>query len=175
MTRNRVGFTLLDVLVGMTVAAVVMSGAVTLLLGLSDASTRVHHAAHGRDAQMHGERLLRAVVGAVGFTDDGAPPIAGTTRGFRAHSSCETPAGELVRCRVEARLAIREPGVIVVIRTPYGQHEWASQGTDVELLYLMEAVGGGSWLDHWPGGDPPLAVGLRWGADTLLFPVRFDG
>jgi prepilin-type N-terminal cleavage/methylation domain-containing protein len=172
MRVERAGFTLVELLVALSIGAVVLAGARTLLEGLADHATATVRAARSADTAGNAERLVRQVVSNVALAPELQPTFTGTASEATFGSWCPAAWGGLESCR--ARLAIRMDGAApaVVLSLSTGEEVALAHGAPARLRYLADAGNGGRWYAQWNDLlTPPLAVGVLAGADTLLLRI----
>jgi prepilin-type N-terminal cleavage/methylation domain-containing protein len=171
MRRN--GFTLIEVMVALTLSAAVVLLAHRLLAGVLDGTQRGATARTALDREMNARRWL---VEAFGSLDIGGSP--GTATGFVGRrQSVEFTAwqrassGSLVR----TRMTLACSGDTLWLR---GMHSipLVMSARAVDLDYLLEPGASAVWVREWISPvSAPLAVRLRIdrgsAVDTLLFLV----
>lgn len=181
------GFTLVEVLLALVLGGMALSGAVFLLLGLSDRGRAIDAAAWRVNREANAERLLRIAVRNLRLSPDSMPSLEGGPASARFRSWCDGPAGLPVRCSIH--LFIREAegsDRAIVLRSRVGDG-WIRGGdasvdaAAVELwsglrfagfLYLVDAARGGTWVDRWSQPAPPAALGVVVDRDTLVLPIH---
>jgi len=172
MHPERGGFTLVELLVALSIGAVVLVGARTLLEGLGDHAAATVRAARGADARANTERTVRQVVSNVSLAPDLQPTFVGTPSEAGFGSWCPAARGGLESCRV--RLFVRSGGAepVVVLSLSTGEQLVVRHGAPALLRYLADAAGGGRWYSQWNDIlSPPLAIGVIAGPDTLLLRI----
>lgn len=164
------GFTILELIVALTVGALVISGARLLLDALSTAAMRLAGEATVNDHRANGERWLRRVVYGIetGTTPGGT--FGGDSSSSHFISWCLTPAAWYERCRISLR--------VVADDTLHGLSAVTSRGDSlmpllsqhaVSLRYLLTPEQGGIWAKTWSDGpSTPRALGIIAGADTMI-------
>ena len=171
----RPGFTLLEILVAVTIAAALLLAADAVFEQLADSRMLAARAELQRDGAQNAREVIGRLVRQVDVSPQAGAP--GTTHGFLGDSvgaqftsSCIAPGGWERECQVTLRIASDSTGVLVVAVTSTGDsaslrtHDGASV-----IRYLMDASGGGHWATNWPGGPtPPIAIGIASRTDTLL-------
>jgi len=164
---------LIEVLVALTIGALVIMCAHGLLAHMSDAVSFVTEKARAEDDRINAVRELRELGGRLEVGAGDSLEFVGLPQRARFASWCEVPAGWLERCLVtlgfvEAngktelweRDSSRRP--VVLMR---------STGTGA-FLYLNSASNGGQWFSRWDVElSAPLALGVIIGTDTTI--VRF--
>jgi prepilin-type N-terminal cleavage/methylation domain-containing protein len=168
--RARPAFTIIEVLVALTIGAFIMIGVRILVEEIFAAAEHAARDARTADTDANGERLLRRLAASA----ETGTMIGGTFGGdsLSAHfvSWCDRPGGWQRRCRVA--LGIEENGELLALRVSLSTGERlivARASTRMSLLYLSDASNGGSWMRQW-GDSPsiPVALGLVRDTDTLI-------
>jgi prepilin-type N-terminal cleavage/methylation domain-containing protein len=173
----RGGFTLIEVVVALTLSAMLMLGARALFEQLGAHAEALVGAAGDADREANGDALVRALVGAAETSPEPERRFEGTADGARFHTWCESPAGWLERCAATlgfvradtARVLAVEAGATdpVVLRRGFG---------DGRLIYLRGASDGGSWVRSWSSAvSTPLAVGVVVDGDTAILRIGERG
>ncbi len=173
---DRAGFTLMEVVVALTLAAFVLLGARALLGQLSDAAEHIAGTAAHTDRTANAEVLLRALAVRAEAPQPASRSFAGTARGVRFDSWCDVPAGWLERCAVSLGmiavsgrrvLALELPDEVVAVREGFQEGR---------ILYLRAADDGGRWLDDWSSSTSvPLALGVVMDGDTMILRIGERG
>jgi prepilin-type N-terminal cleavage/methylation domain-containing protein len=172
------GFTLIELVVAVTLAGVVLLGARALWESLAVSVDRLkgEAAAHAREA--NGERLLRSLLGRLEVGTDQAREFAGDERHTTFTTWCDMPAGWQERCAAE--LAIEADSgqqLRLVARLSTGETVVLRRGFGTAVLrYLNEPVGGGIWFRIWGHGiTAPLAIGVITDGDTAIVRIGERG
>lgn len=169
---GRKGMTLLEVIVALSISAMVVLVARELIASVAQASTRVELGRRAAAWRGNGDLLVRRLLASVPLVADSAP-FAGSERVVSFRSSCLSPGGWTEPCSVMLATLRSDSGALllsfsgspepVVLRS--GFHHAA-------FRYLANASGGGRWTAHWTEPDElPLAVGILVDADTTIVPV----
>ena len=172
MHRERVGFTLVEVLVALAIGAVVLVSARTLLDGLASHARTTVRAMHDADAESNGERLARQVAGNLILAPDPTPSFIGTEAESIFDAWCPAARGGLERCRVRLALSsnVKEPGIALSLST--GSTLTLLHGMNARLRYLSDAADGVRWEEVWRQPQtPPLAVALEAGGRSLVLRI----
>ena len=170
MTRDARGFTLLEVLVALTVAAVVLLSAHWMAGAVADATERVAAEGGDADALANSERLLRRLA-ATAEPAAGAP-FRGNPRIMRWSTWCDTAAGWQERCTVKLAMVRRGAGTALLLSLPQGRLMVVRGAFQRgEFRYLAAAGGRGSWTGEWAASSPPHAVAAEMDSDTLILPM----
>jgi prepilin-type N-terminal cleavage/methylation domain-containing protein len=166
------GFTVLEVIVALTVGAMVMLGARLMLTAIADGADAIRAEAAELDDEANAERLLRALLRQVETAGEGAE-FGGDRRRVRFTSWCTVPGGWPERCRAEltiseaagesALLGTLSTGEILTLRRDF---------TDAELRYIGDAARRGTWFEVWGEGIAlPVALGILVDRDTLILRI----
>ena len=99
--RHSRGFTLIEVVIALTLSGIVLLGARALLSELADGERRITESAAIVQADANGERLLRTLLGRVDMGSSEQLRFGGTPTGARFTSWCDVPSGWIERCDVE--------------------------------------------------------------------------
>jgi prepilin-type N-terminal cleavage/methylation domain-containing protein len=172
MPAERAGFTLVELLVALSIGAVVLVGARTLLDGLSWHAAATARVARELDGSANGEHVTRLVVGNVALAPALEPTFTGTPDESAFASWCPSARGGLEWCRV--RLLVRQTGMEreVILSLSTGQEYTVRRGAEARLRYLADAAEGGRWYAQWGALlSPPLAIGVLTESDTLLLRI----
>jgi len=175
LTRRCTGFTLIEVIVALTIGAFVVLLAERLFATVGDAGRQLAEARHALDREANARRWLT-----VAFLSLEAGPEAG---GFEGHpnrvafSSWQlAPGGWSVRERVTLGVV----GSHLVAAVGSGSVTLADSVRDLGFDYLLEPGVEARWAREWISSvSAPLAVRVRMSrgatADTLLFLIKERG
>lgn len=177
---TRRGFTLVEVMVALTVMGIVLVGARTMLGQIADDADRITAAAADADREANAEALLRTVAGrlelptAFGDEEDG---FQGEAHGTRFRSWCEVPDGWLERCSASIGFIRLDGDNVLALRLSTGELVQLRRGFGAgELVYLRDAANGGAWVRSWGASiTAPLAIGVVIDGDTTLVPIGERG
>ncbi len=179
MRSGRQGFTLVEVMVALTVMGIVLVGARTMLGQIADDADRITAAAADADRDANAEGLLRAVAGRLEL------PVApgedagfeGEAHGARFGSWCEVPDGWLEQCRASLGFIRLEDDNVLALRLSTGELVQLRRGFGAgELVYLRDAANGGDWVRSWGASiAAPLAIGIVIDGDTTIVPIGERG
>lgn len=173
----RVGFTLIEILVAMTIAATVVATARLLLERLGDEATRLSAYAGASDAEANAERTLRELVGRLEVGTDYGRRFAGDEQATRFTSWCDVPAGWQERCTVTLAIDARGRTPVLAASLSTGELLVFRQGfSSGRLRYLGDAARGGTWFRSWGESiTAPLAIGVVIDGDTLILRIGERG
>lgn len=173
----RGGFTLLEVMVAITLSAFLLLGARALVEQMGDSAERIAGSAAGVDQEANSERLLRALTGRAEPPQGPRSEFAGTSRGVRFTSWCDVAAGWMERCTVSVGILQVAGGHVLALDAAEGEPIVVRRGfRDGQLLYLRDAGEGGVWLREWNSQvSTPLAVGVVMDRDTMILRIGERG
>jgi prepilin-type N-terminal cleavage/methylation domain-containing protein len=172
MRRERAGFTLVELLVALSIGAAVLMSARALLDGLADHARSTVRAMHDTDAEANGERLARQLAGNLIIAPDLAPSFVGAETEASFDSWCPAARGGLERCGVRLALASSGKDLGVVLSLSTGATVVLLRGANANLRYLSDAADGGHWQEVWRQPQtPPLAVAATVGGRSLVLRI----
>ncbi len=194
MRRDRSrGFTLIEVLVALTVSGIVVLLAHAVFTAVTDAGRQVQAARTALDHESNAGRWMQATFLSLDVgSDSGAGPFEGRPDRVAFGAWLETPGGWFERQRVELRLD-RGQFITRLGNTAQGAGRdgaaiaLVDSVTDVAFDYLLEPGENTKWVREWISPvSAPLAVririqrGTRNGeggmvADTLLLLIKARG
>jgi prepilin-type N-terminal cleavage/methylation domain-containing protein len=175
---RRNGFTLIELVVAITLSGIVLLGARALWESLAGSVDRLRTQAAADARAANGERLLRSLVGRLEVGADRSREFSGDDRETRFTTWCDMPAGWQERCEVVIGM---EPdsmsGLRVVARLSTGEVITLQRGFTTGLLrYLNDPVGRGVWFRTWSRGlTAPLAIGVITDGDTAIVRIGERG
>jgi prepilin-type N-terminal cleavage/methylation domain-containing protein len=175
---RRSGFTLIELMVAITISGVVLLGSRALWESLAGSVDRLRTQAAIAARDANGERLLRSLVGRLEVGTDRSREFAGDPQHATFTTWCDVPAGWQERC--EAVLAI-EPDSVgtlrLVARLSTGEVIVLERGFQTGVLrYLNDPIGGGIWFRIWGHGiTAPLAIGVITDGDTAIVRIGERG
>ena len=174
---GRGGFTLIEVVVALSLSAMLLLGARALFEQLGGHAEALVEAAAAADGEANGDALVRARVGAAEASPEPARPFDGTADGARFHSLCESPAGWMERCHVTLGFIHAGQAPVLAVATDGGDPVAIRRGfREGRLIYLRDAGGGGAWTRGWSSTvQPPLAVGVVIDGDTSILRIGERG
>lgn len=183
MSRSRrAGFTLIEILVAMTVAAVVLLGADVVYEQLAAGSHAFAIAARAEDTSRNADLLVRQLVREVDVSprDAGVPARTFGGDSLSAHftSWCTRPGGWKAGCEVLLKVVRDTPaaGAVAAITSTGDTARIRTRAPAVALRYLLDARNGGTWLVSWgQGPNVPQAIGIIAGEDTTVLRVGGRG
>jgi prepilin-type N-terminal cleavage/methylation domain-containing protein len=165
---DRRGFTLLELMAALTLAALALGGARILVVQLADGAQRVRDESVHDAARVNGMRMLRQLVlHAERF--DSTSRLAGTPTAATFDSWCLRSDLLLSPCRVGIELETVSDTGLVAASIPQGRLTLLRAGAPAAFVYFE--IGRG-WLREWTNDLAlPTAIGVATKADTLVLPV----
>ncbi len=174
---SRRGFTLVEVLVGVFLTAVVAAVAHGLFGAAVDGARQVREARLALDRQANAHRFLQAAFLSLEVGADSAGPFLGERDRVRFDTWLPTADGWLERRTVELRL---DRGRWIAAIPPEPKVVLADGVTDLRFDYLLEPGAEFHWVAQWESAvSAPLAVRVRAAAgervDTMLYLIKGRG
>jgi prepilin-type N-terminal cleavage/methylation domain-containing protein len=169
---RRIGFTLLELLVALTVAGVVVLLAHRVFAASGEAGRRLAAARQALDREANARRLLRATFESLDV-GDGAGSFQGRATRVEFSAWVQTAGGWLER----RRLVLAHTGSQLELRgLTWGSVALADSVTGLSLDYLLEPGAGAAWMREWVSPlSAPVAVRVRIAragvVDTMLLVV----
>jgi prepilin-type N-terminal cleavage/methylation domain-containing protein len=175
---RRSGFTLVELMVALTVSGIVLLGARALWESLALSVDRMRNQVSSDTREANGERLLRSLVGRIELGTGQASEFAGDGRQVTFTTWCDVPAGWQEQCA--ARIMIERdsgPTLQLVARLSTGEVIALQRGFRTGLLrYLNDPTDGGAWSPIWSHGiAAPLAIGVITDGDTAIVRIGERG
>ena len=169
------GFTLIEVIVALTLAGFVVLATHRLLAGVVDGAERLSVARRALDREANARGLLAALVSSADV--DQRNPFQGQPHQLAFTTWCADSLGRAVRRRVQVRL---EAGALQLHGLYAEPVRLADSVTTVALEYLLQLGADERFVREWySGASAPAAVRLRLtqGAttDTLLLVLGWRG
>lgn len=173
--RRAGGFTLIEVLVALTIASAVVLAAHQIFTGVADGANAVTAARQDLDRSSNARRWLKATFLSL------EPPFEGRIKQVSFISWQVTPGGWFEQQPIElahesSRLVARHAGEVLQL---------ADDVSDVAFDYLLDPGADSRWVREWVSPvSAPLAIRLRIAGcgrgdagcvDTLLFLVKERG
>ena len=171
----RRGFTLIEVVVALAVAAIVVLIARQVSGAIADTNRQLTAVARAADADAIAEQTLRVSLAGISIMSSDSAAFAGTPRAATYRSWCQTSGGWRERCTMTLAVATESRTVALVLRATdllIVRREFDR----AELCYLESAESGGAWTREWArSGALPLAIGVVVDGDTAIFPLGRTG
>lgn len=171
--RTAWGFTLLEMLVAMTIGAMVILSARVSVEQLALGAGRIVAEHRRTDVSIGGNRWLRGLLRRAG-EDTGTDTTAfyGDEASARFYTRCDAPGGWQEACR--ARLAISQPDsefVLSAWTNVSGTVVLRRSRSKIALRYLAPSDTGISLVERWGHAVlPPVGVAVV-GSDTTIFRI----
>lgn len=175
--RSGNGFALIEVIVVLTITAILLVGARSIMEAVADGADRLSESAAMADRVANADALLRRLVGQIESATIVPNSVEGDDRQVRIETWCEVPAGWKERCTVELAFTANDCGeAFMASGIPGGPHVlYAGFGTGF-LRYLVDPAYGGAWLPEWTQRVTlPHAIGVVLGRDTLILRIGERG
>lgn len=173
---RRIGFSLLEVMIALTVGSAAVALAAALLRATADQSAMASEQVRSVNIDAVGERVVRRLVGQMEWSRTGDPLPSGTSNRMQFVSWCDVAAGWQERCLVELELPQEGDGGVIARSSVGGTQRLMSGRPVAAILFLVSSSGGGEWADRWLDATSlPRAVGLDVGSDTLILRVGDRG
>lgn len=176
---RRSAFTLVELMVAITLSGIVLLGARALWESLAGSTDRLRARASADAGVANGERLLRSLVGRLEVGTDGAQEFAGDEREARFTTWCDMPAGWQERCNAMLGIEPDSNGqsLRLVAHLSTGEVITLQRGfARGALRYLNDPIGGGVWFRIWGHGiTAPLAIGVITDGDTAIVRIGERG
>jgi prepilin-type N-terminal cleavage/methylation domain-containing protein len=169
--RGTRGFTLIEIMVALTLGALVVLVAHRIFTGVVDGATRLTAARHALDREANARRFLQEAFGSLDVGSDGAGGFAGRPERVEFTAWQRVAQGWLERRRVSLGV---EGGVLIARSDLSIALQDSVRG--VEFDYLLEPGMNAAWVRAWISPvSAPVAVRVRLArkvaVDTLLFIV----
>lgn len=172
-TPCRSGMTLIELLVALSIAALVLSGATLLWLRVATLEAAIVQRATTSQAAAGGERLVRRLALAAQDLEDGGTRFLGQPTAFSLDSRCPSKFGWMEPCRVVVALTQSTDSLSARVSVAMESRQLEfdlSLGPAPSFHYLTSASTSAQWTQHWaPGLAAPIAVALVRSRDTLYF------
>jgi prepilin-type N-terminal cleavage/methylation domain-containing protein len=174
---HRKGFTLIEVMVALTVASLVVLLAHRVFTGVTDGAARVQQARQSLDREVNARRWLAEAIGSLDIGREGRGGFAGRPDRMEFDSWQLVPEGWQARVRIVLTV---EGGRFVARRSLGEAIALEDSVASVAFDYLLEPGANATWVREWISPvSAPMAVRLRLGVgkgaggrvDTLLFVV----
>ena len=169
----RTGFTLVELMAALSLAALVFIGVHELIDQLGIAGEHIVGEAAREDERANGVRLLIALVGRAEPPTDSTQRFAGDETRASFATWCEAPGGWLERCRVQLDLAVAGDTTSVRATLPTGtQLSLLHIPGSARLAYLDPTSRDEIWTQSWgPTFALPAALAIVAERDTVFLPA----
>lgn len=175
MPRNRLGMTLIEIALSISLLGLVLLGLRGLIDALTVADERLAARVHQTERLGIGHRLLYDLLARIDKSGDDGSAFTGSASQASFRSWCESSIGLVERCSVHIEIQ-SDPGrdvlvgilsgstAVPLLEGPHGMH----------LLYLDGPDTSARWEARWQAGiDMPSALGVVIDNDTVLVPIGF--
>lgn len=172
LARNRVGFTLIELIAAMTISAGILLAGRLLLEQLGDAGRRIIATQTAQDSASARQEMLRYLFRNLEVGTSDSLTFRGLDRAMIFWTWCDSAAGLRGRCKVTMTL----DSTLHVTTSTDSQSTVLMHGTgEGAFRYLSDAREGGQWYRSWNGVTAPLAVGVIFGVDTTVLRIGDRG
>ncbi len=177
----RTGFTLLEVLVAVIIAATLLLSADAVFEQLASSRDGTARSTGVRDEKQNADALIRGWVRQIDISPVGGSSqphvFVGDAGETRFTSWCVAAGGWERECSVSLRTTADSSGVGVVAVSATGDSARIQmRDSTIALRYLIDAKDGGHWVDRWPSGPTvPIAIGIVSPSDTIVYRVGARG
>jgi prepilin-type N-terminal cleavage/methylation domain-containing protein len=174
---GRGGFTLIEVVVALSISALLLVGARAVLEQLGGHAEAVVRAASDADRDANGPALARSLLGRAETNPDAGRRFDGTEAGARFSTWCDVPAGWLERCQATLGFIAAGGAPVLAVEAGGGDPEPLRCGFgEGKLIYLRDPANGGAWVRNWSSAvETPAAVGVVIDGDTTIVPIGERG
>lgn len=176
------GFTLLEILVAVMIAATLLVSADMVFEQLADSRDKDASAAMARDETQNAGALVQRWVRQIDISPEAGPThgshnFGGDSAQMRFTSWCISAGGWERECDVSLRAVLDSSGAALLAESSSGDSARVRlRDSTVALRYLMDANNGGHWVNSWPiGPTVPIAIGVVSRSDTVVYRVGARG
>jgi prepilin-type N-terminal cleavage/methylation domain-containing protein len=180
--RARTGFTLLEVLVAVMIAAMLLLSADAVFEQLASSRDGTARSSAARDRLQNSDALVRNWVRQIDVSPVSEPTslphaFVGNAAESKFTSWCVAAGGWEQACAVSLHTIADSNGVGVMAVSSAGDSARIQmRDSTIALRYLVDAANGGHWVASWPSGPTvPLAIGIVSPSDTLVYRVGARG
>ncbi|HWG35669.1 MAG TPA: prepilin-type N-terminal cleavage/methylation domain-containing protein [Gemmatimonadaceae bacterium] len=178
----RTGFTLLEVLVAVMIAAMLLLSADAVFEQLASSRDDTARSSVTRDRLQNSDALVKSWVRQIDVSPTAGPAslphaFVGDASESRFTSWCVAAGGWEQACAVSLHTVADSTGVGVVAVSSAGDSARIQmRDSTIALRYLSDAANGGHWVVSWPSGPTvPLAIGIVSPSDTIVYRVGARG
>lgn len=172
--RSRSGFTLLELVLALSLVGAAVLGGLLLLDQLNDGTERIVAESAATDREANGARLLRRIVFEAHTSPDTSRKFAGDDRSVSLLSWCDAPGGWSEPCDITLSIDARDDSSVVVADLSLGGSLVLRRESARRTWRYVDATARDTaWATHWSSGTTlPAALALVSARDTIVFPVR---
>ncbi|HVX41701.1 MAG TPA: prepilin-type N-terminal cleavage/methylation domain-containing protein [Gemmatimonadaceae bacterium] len=169
---DRRGFTLIELIAGLSIAGLALLGGILLLDQIGDESIRIATARVHTMRAANGARMLRRLILDALPSADTTQGLEGTARAASFRTLCDTPGGWMAPCRV--RLLLDQRGDSSLISAD------RAAGSPLRLLTIegaaefrfVDPYQDTLWMTRWSSSlGLPSAMAVVATRDTIVFPL----
>lgn len=174
---GRAGFTVIEVVVAISITALLLVGARAVFEQLGGHAEAVVRAASAGDRDANGQALVRALLGRAETSPDLERRFDATAEGARFATWCESAGGWLERCTATLGFVTVADTSVLAVRQGDGEPVALRRGfRRGAMIYLRSADEGGQWVRNWSSAvSAPLAVGVVIDGDTIIVRIGERG
>ena len=171
------GFTLIEVVIALTLSAMLLLGGRALFEQLGGYAEAVVGASADADREANADALARTLVGGAETSPEAGLRFEGGAAGARFHTWCQAAAGWVERCPATLGFVHAGDGRVLAVQAAAADPVVLRRGfRDGRLIYLRDAADGGAWVHDWSSAvSTPLAVGVVIDGDTAILRVDERG
>jgi prepilin-type N-terminal cleavage/methylation domain-containing protein len=171
---SRNGFTLVELILALSLTGFAMLGGVMLLDQLGDSTNRITREGARVARDGNGERLLGRLLLDATVSTDTTNKFLGNEHSVVFSTTCEVPGGWTEPCRATLAIDTRDDSSAVLAELSTGEsHSLRRQPGAAELRYFDPSTGRDTvWVRQWSSNVTlPGAVALVLRGDTAIYPV----
>lgn len=165
----RTGFTVIEVIAGLALVSVVLSGIWALLESTRDGRDRIARQAESADDVANGERLLTSLFANAEVSTDSVNRFVGDEVHATFNTRCVVPQGWVETCRVQLRISDAPTGRNVAWVTGSAAQVLRHFDGLVQLRYFGLVGAEAQWVNQWGTSIAlPEAIALVAAGDTIV-------
>ena len=170
--RSRRGLTMIELVIGLAIAGIVLTGGALLLDSLGEASVRVLSSSATDAATNNGARMLDRLLADARIAEDSSERFFGDARTASFTTLCDSPSGWRERCRIKLFIDSLADSSAVIALSDHAALTLARVAGAATFRYIDLSAPDTTWLARWsPSVALPHAVAIVAGADSLVLPV----
>ena len=172
--RSRGAFTLLELILALSLVGSAMLGCLLLLDQLNDGAERIAAESAATDREANGARLLRRIVFEAHASADTNRKFVGDDRSVSLLSWCDVPTGWSEPCDVTLSIDARDDSSAVVADLSLGGSLVLRRDPARRAWRYLDATPRDTmWATRWSSGTTlPAALALVSARDTIVLPVQ---